>query len=463
MPAADAGLARAFTDGDDRLVHADEPLATLQIGCGGDLPGPIAVPALLQTVRKARRYQLKLGREIKAQKGDETISAWIEVQPREDGEPGCEIRIANWRSAPVSAPDEQTAATRQAAIDRQTAELVAVLDDQQRVQTFQCDGADLARLHARFTEEPLRRWTDFVSVQGLSHQQPLHWRLLDGARVTIEGSKRDWRAALHPQWAGGQEPAGFELLLIADQPLTAVSPSPGAKADDGARKDLIIGAEIAPVLRQPIARIIANAETIRSRLAGPLADEYAAYASDIANAGQLLLGLLDDLADLEVVESDDFATAPDRIDLATIARQAAGILGVRAHEKAILIDAPGRDETLPAIAEFRRVLQILINLLGNAIRYSPESSQIRIALERDEARARIIVADEGPGLSPEQCEIVFEKFERLGRSDDGGSGLGLYISRRLARAMGGELLVETLPGQGARFILDLPGDLAEAG
>ena len=116
-------------------------------------------------------------------------------------------------------------------------------------------------------------------------------------------------------------------------------------------------------------------------------------------------------------------------------------------------------EHLPAIAEFRRVLQVLLNLVGNAIRYSPDNSQIWIRLEDAGARARLIVADQGPGLDADQQARVFEKFERLGRSDEGGSGLGLYISRRLARAMGGDLAIESAPGQGARFILEVPADL----
>jgi signal transduction histidine kinase len=224
----------------------------------------------------------------------------------------------------------------------------------------------------------------------------------------------------------------------------------------------LVGRDIAPVLRQPIARIIANAETIRTRMAGPLAEEYSQYAADIAAAGQHLLSLVEDLADLEVVEAEDFNTAPDRIDLADVARRAAGILAVRAQERGITIDAPRMGEHLPAIAEFRRVLQVLLNLVGNAIRYAPDNSQVWIRLEPEGARAKVIVADQGPGLSLEQQERVFEKFERLGRSDETGSGLGLYISRRLARAMGGELTVESAPGQGARFILDVPGDLLAA-
>jgi len=117
---------------------------------------------------------------------------------------------------------------------------------------------------------------------------------------------------------------------------------------------------------------------------------------------------------------------------------------------------------LPAVAEFRRVLQILINLIGNAIRYSPPNSQIWVRLERQGNFARIVIADQGPGLSEEQASVIFDKFERLGRSDEGGSGLGLYISRRLARAMGGDLTVESAPGQGARFALVVPAD-GEAG
>jgi len=160
---------------------------------------------------------------------------------------------------------------------------------------------------------------------------------------------------------------------------------------------------------------------------------------------------------MEVVEADDFSTAPDHIDLAEVARQAAGILGVRAAEKRIALDIPPADASLPAVAEFRRVLQILLNLIGNAIRYSPGESRVAIRLEEEGGKARVVVSDQGPGIADEDQPKVFEKFERLGRSGDGGSGLGLYISRRLARAMGGELSVESAEGEGASFVLEVPG------
>jgi signal transduction histidine kinase len=274
--------------------------------------------------------------------------------------------------------------------------------------------------------------------------------------LRLEGSERQWKAHLIPM--GHPEPgsAGFELHLVAEEPPAddPLHPAQAKRPPFGTA----IGREIAPVLRQPIARIIANAETIRTQLAGPLASEYSDYAADIASAGEHLLALLDDLADLEAVEDEEFAPAADRIDLAEAARRAASILGGRARERGVGIDAPKSGEIVPVIGEFRRVLQILLNLLGNAIRHSPEGGVVWLRAEREGDRAFLVVADQGEGLSDDDQARIFDKFERLGRSKDGGSGLGLYISRRLARAMGGELSVDSAPGQGARFMLELPTD-----
>jgi hypothetical protein len=399
---------------------------------------------------------------MEATDGQDAISAWIEVAP--DPETGaCEIAVVSWQAVPLPAEDLGETAARRVAIDRTVAELIAVLDASQGVIAVNAEAPDLEQVAAAMQAGVGRPWTDFITVEGSAHRQPVHWRLLDGAEVKVPGSTRKWRATLVPKTGVSTEIHGFELCLTSEtvlpEPVSPPRPVPGENRMPS-NEPGPVGRDIAPVLRQPISRIIANAETIRTRLAGPLAEEYAAYAADIAAAGQHLLSLVEDLADLEVVESEDFNTAPDRIDLADVARRAAGILAVRAQERGITIDAPKSGEHLPAIAEFRRVLQILLNLVGNAIRYAPDNSQVWIRLEDAGGRARLVVADQGPGLSTEQQGKVFEKFERLGRSgEDGGSGLGLYISRRLARAMGGDLTIESAPGQGARFILDVPADL----
>ena len=457
--AAGQVLATGQCDASGQLISAGEPLAGLQLACGGTLPGAIAIPALHELVEKALTFRLKLARLIRAHDGHEVISAWVEVAPAQGN--GCTISVTSWQGGPIAPEDPAAISVQRAAIDRTLAELTAQLDPDQALLSAETSAADLTDLAQAMQAGLGRPWTDFLAIAGASHEQPMHWRLLDGAEVNIAGSERRWRASLLPQEAPGRGPLGFELCLTAETPLAVRAAEPVRTAPAmPSNSQGLVGRDIAPVLRQPIARIIANAETIRTRMAGPLADEYSQYAADIASAGQHLLALVEDLADLEVVEADQFNTAPDRIDLADVARRASGILGVRAGERGIAIDAPKLGETLPAIAEFRRVLQVLLNLVGNAIRYAPDNSSVWIRLEDAGNRARLIVADQGPGLTDEQQIKVFEKFERLGRSgEDGGSGLGLYISRRLARAMGGDLLVESAPGQGARFILEVPADL----
>jgi len=459
MTGSAPATARAKTDARDWLIEADEPLAGLQLRSGGELPGVIASPALLDLVRKARLYGLRLARAIRAQDDHEQVTAWVEVEPGASGE-GCTIGVSNWHVSPLPNGDGDgaEAAERRTAIARQLAELWARLGPRQELLSVETDAAELEPLVERMRSAIGSPWTDFVEIEGNAHEQPLHWRLLDGARLRLEGSDRQWKAHLVPLGLPEPGSGGFELHLVAEEPSEPRS-SPATGDQLRPAFSTAIGREIAPVLRQPIARIIANAETIRTQLAGPLADEYSNYAADISSAGEHLLALIDDLADLEVVEDEQFTTAPDRIDLADVARRAAGILGVRARERGIGIDAPKKGETVPAIGEFRRVLQVLLNLVGNAIRYSPENSVIWLRVEQVGESACIVVADQGEGLSEAQQSRAFGKFERLGRGGDGGSGLGLYISRRLAEAMGGELTVESAPGQGARFTLVLPADI----
>jgi signal transduction histidine kinase len=218
----------------------------------------------------------------------------------------------------------------------------------------------------------------------------------------------------------------------------------------------MIGKQIAPALRLPLSRIIANAETIGDKLRGPVRDNYAVYAQDIASAARHLMALVDDLSDLEAVDRPDFTTASEPVELGDVARRVAGLLALKAADSQIQLRSPDEDKTAMASAEFRRVLQIVINLVANAIRYAPHGSLVEIEINHAEKWAEISVSDEGNGIAVSDREKIFAKFERLGRSGDGGSGLGLYISRRLARFMGGDLTVSESTAGGAKFTLSLP-------
>ncbi|MXP25292.1 sensor histidine kinase [Altererythrobacter indicus] len=458
---ATSSIASAITDQRDWLIEADEPLAGLQRRRGGTIPGIIAIPSLLEVVRKARETGLKLSRPIVTIAQGQDISAWVEVYPGDDG---CQISVVNWDEAPSSHAKEDLSTHYQPVIERYLAGLIARIGASQEILSVQAYDAELEPLAEQMREAIGRRWTELMEFSDQDLPADDDWRQFDRIELDVEGSARSWMISLIPLQQGiSQErakPTGFDLLLLPspsrfhDDEEEEIPPS--FMPDNSQSYDSVIGREIGAVLRQPITRIIANAETIRTQMAGPLAHEYANYAADIASAGEHLLGLLDDLADLEIVESESFVTSPDRIDLADVARQASGILNMRAMGRGMIIHTPRSGDTMPAIGEFRRVLQILLNVVGNAIAYSPDGSEIWIKLTHKGRRAIIMVEDQGAGLSPDEQNRLFKKFERLGRKNDGGSGLGLYISRRLARAMAGDLTVESVKGEGARFILDLP-------
>lgn len=446
-------VARARLDATGRLLEIGQPLAGLQIACGGTIDGPLAVPELREIVAKAVTYGLKLSRSFTAIGDEERATGWVEAVPLDDG--GCELGIVSWHSEPIVLGDEDLQIARvRRELNRALPEFTALLDAGQNVLNAQFTAPDLADLARAMIDNPRRPWTDFVRLTATMHDQPLHWRLLDGASVEVDGSSRRWTAWLEPLGLPDPGANGFVLTLMSDE----VAPAPAVDAQGGESSLPSLGEDLAPVLRQPINRVIAHAETIRTKLAGPLPDIYAGYAGDMVDAGEHLLALIEDIADLEGVESAGVAVELDRIDLGEAARQACGILGARAHERSITLVPPPAGESQVARGEFRRVLQILINLIGNAIAYSPEESQVWVRLDRDAGRACVTVADQGRGLSEPEQRRIFDKFERLGRSGDGGSGLGLYISSHLARAMGGTLTVESAPGQGARFTLRLPAD-----
>ena len=445
----------AFVDSDLKLIEADRLLATLQLECGGRIGSTLAIPELLLLVRKSAKLGLRLARPFNAHTGEKLVSAWAEISPHTTGEgtiEGCELAITGWRTEEGLEATERGTSERRVELSRHLAECTARLDPQLRVLSLEAVASDLADLVEVTREKPGSLLTELIRTSDSGLQRSVHWRILNGATGKIDGSARSWQIELEPLGQDADGPkAGFALYLSADQPLVE-----SVNEDTHDLDTPSFGRDLTPVLRQPINRIIANAETIRTKLAGPLADDYSNYAADIATAAQHLLALIDDLSDLEVVESDEFTTAPDRIELADVARRACGILGVRAQEKGITLVPPVDGESQLAIAEFRRVLQILLNLVGNAIRYSPKDSQVWVRLDRVGNRALITVADQGHGLDADQQGKVFEKFERLGRSGDGGSGLGLYISRRIARAMDGDLTIDSAPGQGARFTLSIP-------
>jgi signal transduction histidine kinase len=199
------------------------------------------------------------------------------------------------------------------------------------------------------------------------------------------------------------------------------------------------------VLRSPLDRIIDTAERIVERSDGPLRSDYASYGNDIAAAARHLLSVLRGM-------SNESATEHGAIDLAALAAEAVVLVEASAEEQEVAISLDAIDR-LPATGEERGVIQILVNLIINAIHHSPPKGVIRLSFAQRGGTSSVTVIDEGPGIAAADQQRIFERFERR---REGGTGLGLAISRRLAQSMGGDVTLDSAPGEGARFTLILP-------
>lgn len=445
----------ATISGQGELISADAALMGLHVRAGGTEGGPLAIPQLAAIARLALRLNTLISRPVLAADQDADIDMWVRARP-EKGQ--VLLTIIDWKEREAEKPVPVVEQERQSDLVRASDGWNWRIDNDLHFVAMPRPAPPAA---GETWPEPGTLITQFFKLEeGPDHDFPILRAMAE--RVPF----LDQHATIRERPQERYVLSGFPIfdaqggLVGYRGKAAAVAAAPKAATTETAEQSAyahMFGQRLDRALRKPLGRIIANADTISSQLQGPLRRDYANYASDIAAAGRHLMELVDDLADLQAIERPDFKPVMENVDLADIARRTAGLLGVKASDRNIRIDAPAPDEALPATGEFRRTLQIMVNLLGNAIRYSPEGSQVRVGLERDGEWARIVVIDEGRGIAPEDQEKIFDKFERLGRDEAGGSGLGLYISRRLARAMQGDVTVESAPGEGARFVLTLKG------
>ena len=446
---------RGRIDPDGRLVEAEARLMALHRSAGGEEGGPLAVPQIAALARLARRLGIVISRGAVAAEGEADLDLWVRAEPKEGW---VDLAVTGWTARPARAPAPATDAERQADFLRAAADWMWETDSALRLTMVSPAAAAAAgKAPAQLVGQQLTRL--FRLREGEEGELPLltalaEQRRFDGQPAELRGGRGGlYRLAGIPLIDGAGRFAGFRGSAVASTaaapagppPATEASPEPGA-----------FGERLDKALRAPLARIIASAETIGAQGEGPIKTDYAGYAGDIATAGRHLLALVDDLVDLQAIERPDFHPEGEEIDLADVARRAAGLLAVRAGERQVRIDSPAAGDSLPALGDFRRALQIVVNLLTNAIRYSPEGGQIWVRTDREGDLAALIIADQGKGISAEDQSRIFEKFERVDPTEAGGTGLGLYIARRLARAMGGVVAVDSAPGQGARFTFTLP-------
>ncbi len=204
-------------------------------------------------------------------------------------------------------------------------------------------------------------------------------------------------------------------------------------------------------LRTPLTAIRGHVEVLREGLAED-AEARAASLDVIRAEADRLSRLVGDLLDLAKLDARRFTLVREEVDLGRLVEQAAQAFGEEARRRGIALE--GRIEAVPVVeTDGDRVLQVVSNLLANALQWTPDGGAVTLALGSGGGRVTVTVADSGPGISPQELERVFRPFwSRNGQ----GTGLGLAIARELAQALGGRLELESELGRGSRFVLALP-------
>ncbi len=210
-------------------------------------------------------------------------------------------------------------------------------------------------------------------------------------------------------------------------------------------------------LRTPLNGIIGLADGMIGGANGPLSAEAQGTLDLIVSSGRRLTNLVNDILDFSQLKDGQIEIAAVPLDLRTTIDVVFTLMQAHARQAGVKMENNVSRDAPNVLADEDRLQQILINLVDNAVKFAP-GGRITVDCEAGEGRVRIIVSDDGPGISADNKELIFRGFEQIDastRRDQGGLGLGLTISRRLVELHGGTLVETGTPGKGARFSFDL--------
>ena len=223
-------------------------------------------------------------------------------------------------------------------------------------------------------------------------------------------------------------------------------------------KDRMLGMA-AHDLRNPLGLVLGNLELLQAGLGGQLSPQGARLVHRAMHAAERMVVLVDELLDVSAIESGELVLNEAPLELGSWAAQLVDDQRVLASSKGIelVTELPG--EPLRLVVDAHRLDQVLINLIGNAVKYSPPGTQTLVRVRPQGSEVWIEVEDEGPGIPEDEQHLLFEPFGRTSVRPTGGetsTGLGLAIGRRLIEAHGGSVEVDSAPGRGSLFRVRLP-------
>src|SRR4051812_8256816 len=276
--------------------------------------------------------------------------------------------------------------------------------------------------------------TDVMAQQRIQEQLEVQAKLLEEQQVTMEETLEQLRAT----------------TTQAEEARDAAEVANRAKSD--------FLAVMSHELRTPLNAIVGYAELLHDGVAGPGSGVQREQLERAQLSARRLVELVDDILCFSPIASGTENIRPAPIDLAEVTREAGALVEPVATAKGLRFTIEAPDEAASFISDRAKVRQVLVNLLSNAIKFTDEGG-ISLRSRAEDKCVVFEVTDTGIGIAPEHQEQVFETFWQVDQTvtrKRGGAGLGLSVSRRLARALGGDLSVESAIGKGSRFRFWLP-------
>lgn len=212
-------------------------------------------------------------------------------------------------------------------------------------------------------------------------------------------------------------------------------------------------------LRTPLNAVIGFSEVLLDRMFGEINERQDEYLHDIWNSGRHLLELLNEILDLSKVEAGQMVLEPSRFTVSSVLEHTLVMVRERATLHGITVTVQVADDVGMIEADVLRFKQVVLNLVSNAVKFTPDGGSVSIRAYREGTELIVTVTDTGIGVPPEDQERIFESFQqgRRGAPKEEGTGLGLTLSRRIVGLFGGRMWLESTPGVGSTFGFSIPG------
>jgi PAS domain S-box-containing protein len=281
-------------------------------------------------------------------------------------------------------------------------------------------------------------------------------RNLETRRRRKDGTIIDVALAVSPVKNNANQVIGF-LHLVKD--ITEKNRYERRLKDlDRMKSDFV--SNVSHELRTPLTAIKGSVDNMLDGILGPLTEKQIRYLSRINSNADRLGRLIGDLLDLSKIEAGKIDLRPANVAVVDLVKEVADALRTIAADKLISIEVLGADEHVDVWADRDKILQILTNLIGNAVKFTPPHGRVTIAIEKYDADwVKLAVADNGPGIPPEEAVKIFDKFyqaQQANKLNVKGTGLGLAISKALVELHGGNIWFENGADGGSMFSFTVP-------